>query len=147
LWLYVKAVFKETFLLFGRNEIGSSIHAYPRDGWGPHPAVVKYYPNEIPDYDLAKQNAKTLHFPFNTITVAYVFLLIGSFIFTIFFIKKQPFIVFFILLTLFSNAVITGGLVGLEDRYCTRQNWIIVLLALIFIGKYFYKKQRTTLSV
>lgn len=147
LWLYVKAVFKETFLLFGRNEIGSSIHAYPRDGWGPHPAVVKYYPNEIPDYDLAKQNAKTLHFPFKTITVAYVFLLIGSFVFTIFFIKKQPFLVFFVLLTLVSNAVITGGLVGLEDRYCTRQNWLIILLALIFIGKYFYKKQRTTLSV
>jgi hypothetical protein len=145
--MYVKAVFKETFLLFGRNEIGSSIHAYPRDGWGPHPAVVKYYPNEIPVYDLAKQNAKTLNFPFKTITGFYVFLLISSFIATLFYIRKQAFIVFFILLTLVSNAIITGGLVGLEDRYCTRQNWLIILLALIFIGNYIYKKQRTYLPV
>lgn len=147
LWLYVKAVFKETFFLFGRNEIGSSIHAYPRDGWGPHPAVVKYYPNEILVYDLAKQNAKTLKFPFKTITVFYIFLLIGSFIVAIFYFKKQPFIVFFVLLTLVSNAVITGGLVGLEDRYCTRQNWLIILLALIFMANYIYKKQRTDLPV
>lgn len=147
LWLYIKAVFKETFLLFGRNEIGSSIHAYPRDGWGPHPAVVKYYPNEIPVYDLAKQNAKTLNFPFKTITFFYIFLLIGSFIVAIFYFKKQPFIVFFVLLTLVSNAVITGGLVGLEDRYCTRQNWLIILLALIFMANYIYKKQRTDLPV
>ena len=147
LWMYVKAVFKETFLLFGRNEIGSSIHAYPRDGWGPHPAVVKYYPNEIPVYDLAKQNAKTLNFPFKTITVFYVFLLISSFIATLFYIRKQAFIVFFILLTFVSNAIITGGLVGLEDRYCTRQNWLIILLVLIFMVPYFYKKQRTHLLV
>jgi len=146
LWLYAKAVFKETFLLFGQNEIGSSIHAYPRDGWGPHPAVVKYYPNEIPDYDLAKQNAKTLHFPFKTISATYVFLLIVSFIFTFFYIKKQPFIVFFVLLTLYSNAVITGGLVGLEDRYCTRQNWLIILLALVFMVKYIYLKTMNNLT-
>ncbi|MCF8429303.1 MAG: hypothetical protein K9G64_04155 [Bacteroidia bacterium] len=147
LWLYVKAVFKETFLLFGRNEIGSSIHAYPRDGWGPHPAVVKYYPNEIPVYDLAKQNAKTLQFPFKTITIASIFLLIISFVIAIFHFKKQPFVVFFILLTLVSNAIITGGLVGLEDRYCTRQNWLIILLALIFMANNIYKKQRTDLPV
>ena len=147
LWLYIQAVFKETFLLFGRNEIGSSIHAYPRDGWGPHPAVVKYYPNEISVYDLAKQNAKTLNFPFKNISYVYISLLIVSFIITFFYFKKQAFIIFFILLTLVSNAIITGGLVGLEDRYCTRQNWLIILLALIFIGNYIYKKQRTHLPV
>jgi len=147
LWLYIKAIFKETVLSFNRNEIGSSIHAYPRDGWGPHPSVVKYYPQEIPIYDLARQNAKTLHFPFKTISVYYFFLLIGSFIFALFYAKKQPFIVFFILLTIVSNAVITGGLVGLEDRYCTRQNWLIILLAFIFIGQNLYKKQRANLSV
>jgi hypothetical protein len=146
LWLYVKAIFKETFLLFGRNEIGSSIHAYPRDGWGPHPAVVKYYPNEIGVYDAAKQNAKTLNFPFKTISVIYVFLLIGSCGFCQFFLKKNHFVVFFVLLALVSNAVITGGLVGLEDRYCTRQNWLIILLALVFIVKYIYPKTKNSLN-
>ena len=147
LWLYLKAIFKETVLSFNRNEIGSSIHAYPRDGWGPHPAVVKYYPNEIAIYDIAKQNAKTLHFPFKSISVVYIFLLIVSLVLALFNFNKNPFIVVFILLNLVSNAVITGGLVGLEDRYCTRQNWLIILLALVFIAQFFYKKQRTTLPV
>lgn len=147
LWLYVKAIFKETVLSFNRNEIGSSIHAYPRDGWGPHPAVVKYYPNEIAIYDIAKQNAKTLHFPFKSISVVYIFFLIVSLIFALFNLNKHPFIVVFVLLNLISNALITGGLVGLEDRYCTRQNWLIILLALVFIAQFFYKKQSTTLPV
>jgi hypothetical protein len=96
---------------------------------------------------LAKQNAKTLNFPFKTISYVYISLLIISFVIALFYFKKQAFIVFFILLTLVSNAIITGGLVGLEDRYCTRQNWLIILLAFIFIGNYIYKKQRTHLPV
>ena len=108
LWLYVKAVFKETFLLFGRNEIGSSIHAYPRDGWGPHPAVVKYYSNELKTYDNSKQNQNSLHFPFKTISVIYVYILIACFIFVLFYFKTHPLVVFFVLLSFFCNALITG---------------------------------------
>lgn len=143
LWLYVKAVFKETFLLFGRNVIGSSIHAYPRDGWGPHPAVVKYYSNELKTYDNSKQNQNSLHFPFKTISVIYVYILIACFIFVLFYFKTHPLVVFFVLLSLFCNALITGGLIGLEDRYCTRQNWLIVLLALVILFKTVFPKFNT----
>jgi len=143
LWLYVKAVFKETFLLFGRNEIGSSIHAYPRDGWGPHPAVVKYYSNELKTYDNSKQNQNSLHFPFKTISVIYVYILIACFIFVLFYFKTHPLVVFFVLLSFFCNALITGGLIGLEDRYCTRQNWLIVLLALVILFKTVFPKFNT----
>lgn len=143
LWLYVKAVFKETFLLFGRNVIGSSIHAYPRDGWGPHPAVVKYYSNELKTYDNSKQNQNSLHFPFKTISVIYVYILIACFIFVLFYFITHPLVVFFVLLSLFCNALITGGLIGLEDRYCTRQNWLIVLLALVILFKTVFPKFNT----
>ena len=140
LLLYLKAVFNETFLLFGRNAIGSSIHAYPRDGWGPHPAVVKYYSNELKTYDNSRQNLNSLHFPFKTISVIYVYILIASLFFVLFYFKTNPLIVFFVLLSLFCNALITGGLVGLEDRYCTRQNWLIVLMALIILFKTVFSK-------
>lgn len=147
LWVYVKAIFKETIFLFGRNEIGTSIHAYPRDGWGPHPAVVQHYPNEIPQYDLSRQNAKTLFFPFKTLSVVYIFLLLGSLGIVMFYFKKQTFFVLFAFITLVSNAIITGGLVGLEDRYSTRQNWLIILLAIILvIINYFKNKKQYTIN-
>ncbi len=141
---YTKAIIAETIKLFNRNEIGSSIFAYPIGGWGPHPAVAKYYTNEMNQYKVSLQNTNTLYFPFGFMSGIYKVLLLLSVIGLMFYVRSNLISVCIAMVGIVSNALVTGGLVGLEDRYATRQNYLVILLLLIFVSNSalaFYKKK------
>jgi hypothetical protein len=133
-WQYAKSILIEATKTFNRNEIGNSIYPYPEDGWGPYPAILKHYPNEMNDYNSALQNRNSLTFPFKGISKVYVLLLITAVLGLFYFIGENATIIILVGAAIVSNAIITGGLVGLEDRYSTRQNYLIILLFLVILG-------------
>jgi hypothetical protein len=85
-------------------------------------------------YNSSLQNRSEITFPFQVISKMYVFMLIVSALGLIYLIRKKTTIIFMIGLAIISNAIITGGLVGLEDRYSTRQNYLIILLFLVILS-------------
>jgi hypothetical protein len=133
-WQYAKSIIIEATKSFSKNKIGNSIYAYPQGGWGPYPAIAKYYPKEMNAYNSSLQNRSEITFPFQVISKMYVFMLIVSALGLIYLTRKKTTIIFMIGLAIISNAIITGGLVGLEDRYSTRQNYLIILLFLVILS-------------
>jgi hypothetical protein len=133
-WQYAKSIIIEATKSFSKNEIGNSIYAYPEGGWGPYPAIAKYYTNEMKAYNSSLQNRSKITFPFQVISKMYVFMLIVSALGLIYQIRKKTTVIFMTGLAIISNAIITGGLVGLEDRYSTRQNYLIILLFLVILS-------------
>ncbi len=133
-WQYAKSIIIEATKSFLKNEIGNSIYAYPEGGWGPFPAISKYYPNDVKDYNASLQNKSALAFPFHGISKVYVLLLFVATLGLIYFIRKYFTIIILLGVAIISNAIITGGLVGLEDRYSTRQNYLIILLFLVILS-------------
>jgi len=132
-WLYVKSIFIDATKSFSRNEIGSSIYAFPEGGWGPYNAIAKYYPNEMKHYNSSLQNKNAINLPFKGMSKVYVLLLFVAALGLIYFIRKYVTIIILLGVAIISNAIITGGLVGLEDRYSTRQNYLIILLFLVIL--------------
>ncbi len=145
-WLYGKSIFIEAIKSFSRNEIGSSIYAFPEGGWGPYNAIAKYYPNEMKHYNSSLQNKNALNLPFKGMSKVYVFLLSVSALGLIYFKRKYAKFIIVVGVAIISNAIVTGGLVGLEDRYSTRQNYLIILLFLVILSNsvltYFKKEKR-----
>lgn len=133
-WLYVKSIFIDATKSFSRNEIGSSIYAFPEGGWGPYNAIAKYYPNEMKHYNSSLQNKNAINLPFKGMSKVYVLLLFVAALGLIYFIRKYVTIIILLGVAIISNAIITGGLVGLEDRYSTRQNYLIILLFLVILS-------------
>lgn len=127
-WLYAKSIGIETIKTFDRNAIGSSIYSYPKGGWGPYPAIEKYYNQEKTAYSQSLQNQNKLNFPFEFISKVYLFLLIISAIGMLYFFRYNAMLILITIITLLSNAMITGGLVGIEDRYATRQNYLVIIV-------------------
>ena len=76
----------------------------------------------------------------------YVFLLFVSALGLIYFKRKYAKFIIVVGVAIISNAIVTGGLVGLEDRYSTRQNYLIILLFLVILSNsvltYFKKEKR-----
>jgi hypothetical protein len=132
---YACQVAIETAKSLGHYRIFSSFYPFPRDGWGPHPAVVKYYPNEISRYDHSRQNMDTLSFPLEKISYVYLSLLIASLLLVVWFCRNNLITTLYLLFALISNALITAGLTGIHDRYATRQDWLVIVLAIVLICK------------
>lgn len=133
-WETIKATTKQLFL----HKIGNSVHAYPREGWGPWPAIEKYYPHELGDYDVARQHTSQFYVPFAFMSYVYLMLFVAATLYIIiaFTRNRISVLMVFIVLALVFNALITGGLVSLEDRYSTRQNWLLSVAVLAEVLKY-----------
>ena len=106
--------------------------------------MAKYYTNEMNQYKVSLQNTNTLYFPFGFMSGIYKVLLLLSVIGLMFYVRSNLISVCIAMVGIVSNALVTGGLVGLEDRYATRQNYLVILLLLIFVSNSalaFYKKK------
>lgn len=134
LWIYIKSIVIEACKSFTKNKIGSSIYPYPEGGWGPYKAITKYYPNEMNAYKASKQNTNILDFSFSGFSKVYSILLVIASLGLIYFMRKNAVLILLVMLSILSNAIITGGMVGLEDRYATRQNYLIILLFLVILS-------------
>ena len=85
-------------------------------------------------YNSSLQNKNALGFPFKGFSKVYVFLLVVAVLGLIYFVRKNAALILVVMVVIMSNAIITGGLVGLEDRYSTRQNYLIILLFLVILS-------------
>lgn len=105
--------------------------------------IAKYFPHEINEFEVSRQNNKTLNIPFYDGVYVIIFLL--STLICMFVLKGDDRrtalnVYFFLVLFIFINAFATATFGNVLSRLNSRTIWLIPMANIIFIYRFLYNK-------